>query len=227
MLDIKVWYLGQILYSWKRGGMPCHQQNRVCRFLHNFMAHHPWQLPKVTNMFMRGTRFSFESILVIWGQILGINYNFEKFQFYSNLSQWKLAGSKIKLVVPLKDLSFSAVFQILHFVSEHVQHKHHREQTNVRWVEWLRWWYSRVTLWWRNEFVLSVFSELINSGCDGVCGLDTCSLGAGPAPPTSFIATSAFWLLGSKGTIISLMIAFSSGVDAVINGIDAQWLWYT
>lgn len=66
------------------------------------------------------------------------------------------------------------------------------------------------------------------SGCDGVCGFHTCSLGAGPNPPINFIATCAFSLLSSKVTIKSLMMAaLSSAVDVVIHGTNLQWLWYS
>lgn len=131
--------------------------------------------------------------------------------------------------MPLKDLSFNAVIQVLHFASEHVQHKHHKEQTNVRSPEWL----SDDTVGspydrGMNLFFLSFLSWSTGLLVVMVYVVLTCSLGAGPNPPINSIATCAFSLLSSKGTIISLMMAaLSSGVDVVINGTNLWWLWYS
>jgi len=62
--------------------MSCDQHYEVCKWLHNFMAHHLYNSSVImagSNKHTRGTRFASESVLVIKEQILGINYNLEKF----------------------------------------------------------------------------------------------------------------------------------------------------
>lgn len=169
---------------------------------------------EVTNKAVRGARLASQSVLVIKEQILGINYNLEKFQVLIKTSgSWQAArlssqclGRVLGLVLPFKLPTWP-------------QNTSSVSPTKSRATSHHQGWHRKGISWSRDEFVLSVLSELIPwaPGCAGVwfrelnppfCFVTTCGVFTPKAQAQVWwwLPSVQEWLLGYVAQTVVVVV---------------------